>query len=233
MNSPRDTPFLLPQALTLPPVTDDPRHIGVSIPREGARRLVQGRGQYVDDITLPRLLHVVFWRSQVAHCRITRIDASTTRQMPGVVAVYDGHDLAKVCKPWVATLGHLVGIKSAPQYPLALDRACWQGEPVVAVVAETRAQAEDALQHLQVEWQDLPAVLSTETALHAHTPVIHPDLGDNLCFERQLDTGGVDEAFTRADAVFEETYVFGRHTGVTLEPRCMPTVACKPWPAAG
>ena len=220
MNSPREVPFLLPQELTLPPVTDDPRHIGVSIPREGARRLVQGRGQYVDDIVLPRLLHVVFWRSQVAHCRITRIDAGATRRMPGVVAVYDGHDLAKVCKPWVATLGHLVGIKSAPQYPLALDRACWQGEPVVAVVAETRAQAEDALQHLQVEWQDLPAVLSTETALHAHTPVIHPELGDNLCFERKLDTGGVDEAFARADAVFEETYVFGRHTGVTLEPRC-------------
>ena len=65
--------------------------------------------------------------------------------MPGVLLVADGHDLAKVCKPWVATLGHLAGMKSAPQYALAVDRACWQGEPVVAVVAETRAQAEDAL----------------------------------------------------------------------------------------
>ena len=220
MNSPRESPLLRPEGLTLPPVTDDPRHIGVSMPREGARRLVQGRGQYVDDITLPRLLHVVYWRSQVAHCRITRIDASLARQMPGVAGVFDGHDLARVCKPWVATLGHLVGIKSAPQYPLAIDRACWQGEPVVAVVAETRAQAEDALQQLQVDWDDLPAVLSTESALDPGTPVIHPALGDNLCFQRQLDTGGVDEAFARADAVFEETYVFGRHTGVTLEPRC-------------
>ena len=219
MNSPREVPFLAEPA-ALPAVTDDPRHIGVSIPREGARRLVQGRGQFVDDIELPRLLHVVFWRSQVAHCRITRIDASAARAMPGVAGVFDGHDIARVCKPWVATLAHLVGLKSAPQYPLALDRACWQGEPVVAVVAETRAQAEDALQQLQVEWEDLPAVLDTETALDAATPVIHPELGDNLCFERKLDTGGVDEAFARADAVFEETYVFGRHTGVTLEPRC-------------
>ncbi len=219
MNSPHEAPFLAEPA-TLPGVTDDPRHIGKSIPREGTRRLVQGRGQFVDDIEFPRLLHVVFWRSQVAHCRITRIDASTTRAMPGVAGVFDGHDIAKVCKPWVATLAHLVGLKSAPQYPLAIDRACWQGEPVVAVVAETRAQAEDALQQLQVEWEDLPAVLDTETALDAATPVIHPDLGDNLCFERQLDTGGVDEAFARADAVFEQTYVFGRHTGVTLEPRC-------------
>ena len=134
MNSPREAPFLAEPA-ALSAVTDDPRHIGVSIPREGARRLVQGRGQFVDDIELPRLLHVVFWRSQVAHCRITRIDASAARAMPGVAGVFDGHDIAQVCKPWVATLAHLVGLKSAPQYPLALDRACWQGEPVVAVVA--------------------------------------------------------------------------------------------------
>jgi carbon-monoxide dehydrogenase large subunit len=66
--------------------------------------------------------------------------------MPGVVMVADGRDIATVCKPWVATLAHLAGMKSAPQYPLAIDRACWQGEPVVAVVAETREQAEDALQ---------------------------------------------------------------------------------------
>ena len=64
-------------------------------------------------------------------------------------------------------------------------------------------------------------MLDTETALDPATPLIHPELGDNLCFTRSLDTGGVDEAFARPDAVvFEETYVFGRHTGVTLEPRC-------------
>jgi carbon-monoxide dehydrogenase large subunit len=103
---------------------------------------------------------------------------------------------------------------------MAIERATWQGEPVVAVVAETRARAEDALALLEVEWDDLPAVLDTETALAPATPVIHPELGDNLCFTRSLDTGGVDEAFARPDAVvFEETYVFGRHTGVTLEPR--------------
>ena len=221
---PVEVPVVAPPATStsptrLAPLTSGQPNIGQSIPREGVRRLTQGRGQFVDDTELPRLLHVVFWRSQVAHCRITRIDASVTRQMPGVAGVFDGDNLAKICKPWVATLAHLVGLKSAPQYPLALDRACWQGEPVVAVVAETRAQAEDALQHLQVDWLDLPAVLDTETALHTSTPVIHPALGDNLCFERTLDTGGVDEAFASADAVFEETYVFGRHTGVTLEPR--------------
>ena len=116
----------------------DAKHIGQPLPRPNIERLTEGRGQYVDDIELPRMAHVVFWRSPVAHARITRIERDFARMMPGVLAVYDGADLATVCKPWVATLSHLAGIKSAPQYPMAIERACWQGEPVVAVVANTR-----------------------------------------------------------------------------------------------
>ncbi len=201
-------------------LTQDPRYIGHSPERPSSRRLVQGQGCYVDDIELPRMAHVVYWRSPVAHCRITRIQGDFARRMPGVLLVADGPMLAKICKPWVATLGHLAHMKSAPQYPLAMERAHWQGEPVVAIVAETRAQAEDALQYLQVEWELLPAVVDMETALDPSTPVIHPELGDNLCFTRSLDTGGVDEAFAQADQVVNTTFEFGRHTGVTLEPRC-------------
>ena len=201
------------------PVTEDQRYIGASVPRGGIERLTQGLGQFVDDIELPRMAHVAFWRSPVAHMRIRKIHAEAARKMPGVLLVADGHDLAKVCKPWVAVLGHLAGMKSAPQYPLALERACWQGEPVVAVVAETRALAEDALQHITVDWDELPAATDMETALDAQTPLIHPELGDNLCFTRSLDVGDVDQAFAQADAVAEATFEFGRHTGVTLEPR--------------
>ncbi|MEO8938138.1 MAG: xanthine dehydrogenase family protein molybdopterin-binding subunit [Burkholderiaceae bacterium] len=201
-------------------VTDDPRYIGVSVSRPGARRLVEGQGTYVDDIHLPRMAHVVYWRSPIAHCRITGIIRDAAKAMPGVLAVVDGAEVATICKPWVATLGHLAGMKSAPQHPLAIDRACWQGEPVVAIVAETRVQAEDALQHLEVEWEALPALIDMEAALDPATPPIHPELGDNLCFTRTLDTGGVDEAFASADMVAEATFHFGRHTGVTLEPRC-------------
>ena len=209
-----------PQAAPLAAPLHKASHIGKSIPRPNIERLAEGRGQYIDDLELPRMAHVVFWRSPVAHCRITHIERDYARMMPGVLAVYDGKDLAAICKPWVATLTHLAGIKSAPQYPMALDRACWQGEPVVAVVAKTRAEAEDALQYVQVTWEDLPAAVDMKTALHHSTPVIHPELGDNLCFTRSLDTGGVDEAFERADVVAEATFDFGRHTGVTLEPRC-------------
>ena len=202
------------------PLTDDARYIGHSVPRAGARRLVEGRGQYLDDIKLPRLAHVVYWRCPVAHAKIIRIQREYAIMMPGVVAVVDGQQIAAICKPWVATLSHLAGMKSAPQYPLAIDRACWQGEAVVAVVAETRAQAEDALQYLHVEWEALPAVTDMHTALDATTPVIHPELGDNLCFTRDLDTGGVDDAFAAAAVIAETTFDFGRHTGVTLESRC-------------
>ncbi len=218
MNAPERVPLGMPPELHS--VTDDPRYIGASVSRPGARRLVEGRGTYVDDIKLPRMAHVVYWRSPVAHCRIVAIHRAAAAAMPGVIAIVDGAEVATICKPWVATLSHLAGMKSAPQHALAIDRACWQGEPVVAVVAETRVQAEDALQHLQVDWQDLPAVTDMHTALDAATPLIHPELGDNLCFTRSLDTGGVDAAFEAADVVCEATFDFGRHTGVTLEPRC-------------
>ena len=215
MNKPTDL-----QGLVLDPITGDQRYIGHSEPRHSARRLLQGQGTYIDDLQFPRMGHVVYWRSPVAHMKIGQIHTDRARKMPGVIAIVDGVQMATICKPWVATLGHLAGMKSAPEYALAVDRACWQGEPVVAVVAETRAKAEDALAHVEVEWEELPAVVSMETALDKTTPVIHPELGDNLCFTRTLDVGKVDEVFKTADVTAEATFGFGRHTGVTLETRC-------------
>jgi len=198
-------------SLTAPAAKANTGYIGQSVPRPNAKRLLQGRGAYVDDLRLPRLAHVVFFRSPHAHARIKRLDFTIARGMPGVIAVVDGGAVAAYCKPWVAVLGHLKGIKSAPQHAIAIERACWQGEAVAAVVAETRAQAEDAAEHIEAEWEALPAVVAMEDAL-AGTHVIHPDLGDNICFARELDTGGIDETFANADLVVEETYEFGRHT---------------------
>ena len=193
--------------------------IGASVVRPNARRHLEGRGTYVDDLSLPRLSHVVYLRSPWAHADIGAIDATQARTMPGVIAVVDGREIASLCTPWTATLAHLVGMKSAPQYPLAIDRCYWQGEPVLAVVAETRHQAEDALQTITVEWHELPAVSSMEAAADPATPPIHPSLGDNLCFHKEIDTGQVDAAFAGAHLVVEETFRFGRHTGVPMETR--------------
>jgi aerobic carbon-monoxide dehydrogenase large subunit len=196
-------------------------YIGRSVPRPNLARLTQGRGQYVTDVVLPRMAHVAFVRSPHAHARIKDIEAAEAKNAPGVVAVVTGAELAKVITPWVGVLTHLKGIKSAPQHAIAVDRACWQGEAVCAVVARSRAQAEDACALVEVDYEPLPSVTDPETALDPKTPVIHPELGDNLTFERVLNVGEPDKGFAEADAVVETTFMFGRHTGVTNEPRAI------------
>src|ERR1700686_596736 len=196
-------------------------YIGRSVPRPNLARLTQGRGQYVSDVTLPRMAHVAFVRSPPAHARIRTIATAEAKKAPGVIAVVTGAELAKVITPWVGVLTHLKGIKSAPQHAIAVERACWQGEAVCAVVAKSRAEAEDACALVAIDYEVLAAVTDAETALDAKTPVIHPELGDNLTFERVLNAGDPDKGFADADAIVETTFVFGRHTGVTNEARAI------------
>ncbi len=203
----------------LSPLDRPNSYIGRALPRPNLRRLLEGRGCYVSDLALPRMLHVAFLRSPHAHARIVAIDHTAARGMPGVVAVFTGPDLAAVCAPWIGVLTHLKGLKSAPQYPLAVDCARWQGEAVAAVAARSRAEAEDAAEQIQVDYVPLPPVTEPETALDPATPVIHPALRDNLAFTRALEAGDTAAAFAGADAVVQATFRFGRHTGVTLESR--------------
>jgi aerobic carbon-monoxide dehydrogenase large subunit len=198
----------------------DRGYIGESVPRPNAQRLLQGRGAYTDDLRFPRLAHVAFFRSPHAHAKIRKLDFSKALKAPGVIGVFDGRAVAEYCTPWVAVLAHLKGIKSPPQHAIAIERACWQGEACAAVVAESRSQAEDAVGLIEAEWEALPAVIDMDESLAGKT-VIHPELGDNICFKREHDTGGVDEAFAQADLVVEETYGFGRHTGVCTEGRAI------------
>ena len=201
-------------------VLDRPNsYIGKTVPRPNLDRLMQGRGSYVSDLVLPRMAHVVYLRSPHAHAKINRIDASAAKRMPGIIAVVTGEELADVITPWVGVLSHLKGLKSAPQRAIAIDHVCWQGEAVAAIVATSRAAAEDAAEAIVVDYEELEPVVDMRTALDPQTPVIHAALGDNLAFERHLDAGEVDKAFAESDAVVEADFVFGRHTGVTLEPR--------------
>jgi CO/xanthine dehydrogenase Mo-binding subunit len=203
-------------------VLDRPNsYIGKTVPRPNLDRLMQGRGQYVSDIELPRMTHVVFVRSPHAHAKIVKIDSAPAKAMPGVIAVVTGQEIAAIITPWVGVLSHMKGLKSAPQYAIAIDRACWQGEAVAAVVATSRALAEDAAEAVVVEYEELEAVTDMQTALDPPTPVIHTALGDNLAFERMHNAGNVDQAFADADEVLETEFIFGRHTGVTLEPRAV------------
>ncbi len=195
-------------------------YIGRTLPRSRAMRAVAGRGRYTDDITPPRTLHAAFVRSPYAHAKILNIDTAAAKAAPGVKLVMTGAELAEICTgPWVGTLKVFDNMKAEPQYPMAVDRACWHGEPVVMVVAETRAQAEDAGEMVMVEYEELPVVIRKEKAIEPGSPVIHPNLGDNIAWEKVIGTGDVEKAFAEADHVLEETFEFGRHTAVSLEPR--------------
>jgi carbon-monoxide dehydrogenase large subunit len=203
-------------------VLDRPNsYIGKLLPRPNLERLMQGRGLYVSDMVLPRMAHVVFLRSPHAHAKINGINADAAKRVPGVIAIVTGRELAAVITPWVGVLSHLKGLKSAPQHAIAIDHVCWQGEAVAAIVATSRAVAEDAAEMVSAEYQELDAVTDMRTALDPETPVIHPALGDNLAFERNLDAGTVDRGFANSDQVVEADFIFGRHTGVTLEPRAV------------
>jgi aerobic carbon-monoxide dehydrogenase large subunit len=209
----------VPSALT---ALDRPNsYIGRSVPRPNLARLAQGRGQYVSDVTLPRMLHVAFVRSPYAHAHIKSIATTAAKAATGVVAVVTGAELEHVITPWVGVLTHLKGIKSAPQHAIAVDRAYWRGEAVCAVVARTRAEAEDACELVNVDYDELTPVTDAETALDPSTPVIHASLGDNLTWERKHEAGDPDAGFKAADEVIETTFMFGRHTGVTNEPRAI------------
>ena len=194
-------------------------YIGRSVPRPNLSRLLKGRGSYADDVKLPRMVHVAFLRSPLAHADIVKIETDKASSATGVIAVYNGEDLAKVCSPWVGVVTHLEGMRSPPQSLLAVDRVRWQGEPVVAVVAQTRALAEDAIELIEIKYEELPLAVDMKTALDDDTEIIHKEYENNLCWERNVNAGDVDSAFAEADVIVEEEFQFGRHTGVTLESR--------------
>ena len=193
--------------------------IGRPAPRLAARRLAHGRGRYTDDIVLPRMLHAAFVRSPHAHARILGIDGDEASRQPGVFRVVAGAELAGICEPMISVAAHRPGHKSAPQPPMARGTAFWQGQPVAAVVAESRAAAEDAADLVVVDYEPLDAVADAADALAPGATAIHPALGDNLAFAHRFDTGDVDAAFASADASVEHAFGFGRHTAVTLEAR--------------
>ncbi|WP_298240832.1 xanthine dehydrogenase family protein molybdopterin-binding subunit [uncultured Bradyrhizobium sp.] len=196
-------------------------YIGRSVPRPNAKRLLAGRGRYISDLKLPRMLHAAFLRSPHAHAKIASIKADAARAYEGVHLVATGADLAKICTPWTGTLDHFKGMNSAPQWPLPLDRVVWAGQAVVAVVAESRAIAEDALELIDVDYEDLPVVVDIDGAREAGGALVNPGSANNICFRSQLDNGAVDDAFAHAAHVVEEEFSFGRHTAVTLEPRAI------------
>jgi carbon-monoxide dehydrogenase large subunit len=193
--------------------------IGARIPRRELKRLLSGHGRYIDDIELPRMLHACFVRSPYPHAKLVSVDIAPARRAPGVAAVFTAADINPKCEPFVGVALHRPGHRSAPQRLLAAERAVWQGQPVAVVVAESRAEAEDAAELVAIEWEPLPAVGDQLQAIAPGAPVIHAELGDNLAFDFSLEKGEPGKAFAEADIVIEEELRFERQMAVTLETR--------------
>ena len=195
-------------------------YIGRSVARPDAKRLVEGQGNYVDDIQLPRMVHAAFVRSPYAHAEIISVDSRDAKALTGVVAVFTASEINAQLVPWVGTLTHLKGLLSPPQLPLADKVAYWQGEPIVMVVAQSRAIAEDACELVEIDFNPLTPLCDPAEAAKSDSLVLHKDLGSNVAWKKDVDAGDVDTAFTRDDVTLvERTFQFGRHTGVTVEAR--------------
>jgi aerobic carbon-monoxide dehydrogenase large subunit len=193
--------------------------IGVGVPRLELKRLLSGRGHYIDDIKLPRMLHACFVRSPHPHAKLVSLDTSIAKSATGIVAIFTAAEINPKCEPFVGVALHRPGHRSAPQPLMAADRAVWQGQPIAMVVAESRAEAEDASELVAAEWQPLPAVGDQLQAIAPGAPVIHTELGDNVAFDFSFETGDPAKAFAEADIVIEEELRFERQMAMTLETR--------------
>ncbi len=193
--------------------------IGASVPRDRAKRLLLGRGRYIDDIALPRMLHLALVRSPFARARIGNIETAEALALPGVVAVFTAVDLDAAASSWRAEHKLFPAMAAPEQFALARDTVRWQGEAVAAVLANSRAEAEDGAELVAVDWDELPAITDAKQALAPDAPILHDDMSSNLAFETQVTAGDVEAAFAQADHIEQETFRFHRHSGVSLEPR--------------
>ena len=192
--------------------------VGAKIKRREDPRLIRGLGQYVDDINLPNTLHVAILRSPYAHARIKSLETDAARQHPGIVAVITGAEI----KDQIGTLpvsGGNETLRVPKHYVLAIDKVCYVGEGVAAVVAEDRYIARDALDLIQAEYEPLPVVSDPEKALAPGAPVIHSEWPDNVAFRSEQKQGNLTKAFKEAHKIVKQRLVHQRLAPIAIEPR--------------
>ena len=190
--------------------------IGASIRRVEDPPLLTGQGCYVDDVKLPGILHVAIHRSTHPHARLLSIDTSEAAAMPGVECVLTGDDIGSLAlqTPMVAPGMNM------PDHPvLARGAVHAVGAPIAAVVAESRAVAEDAAASIQVTYEPLPVVTDAEAALEDGAPLAHEELGTNHCYSMKREGGDVDKAFAEADHICRLHMKSPRVVAMSMEAR--------------
>jgi len=196
--------------------------IGEPIDRLEDDRLLRGAGRFVDDIHVPDALHAVVLRSAVAHGRVRGVDAAGARSMPGVVAVYTARDVLARCSriPVIPMrLDALPQLEPFVQPVIAGIRVRYVGEPLALVVARTHAEAEDALECIEVDIEPLPPVTEGGLEVPADAPALHEAAPDNRAVELQAVRGDAESAFASAPYVRRERFRVQRHTALPMETR--------------
>jgi aerobic carbon-monoxide dehydrogenase large subunit len=196
--------------------------VGTSMKRKEDPRMITGRGRYTEDIQLPGMLHAVIVRSPEAHAAIVSIDASMARELPGVVAVFTGEELAG---DWSSGLAMAwappgVEIKTPDHWPLKHGQVKHVGDPVAVVVATTRGVALDAAEEVIVEYDPKPAVVDPEAALAEGSPLVWESFGTNRTHQWGVSGGDIEAALGEADTTVTCRFVNHRTSGAPIEPRC-------------
>ena len=179
---------------------------------------MSGRGRFVDDISLPRMVHACILRSPYAHARIVSVRGEAAAQLPGVKGVLTPGEvkaLSKPFKPGRYASGLRVPI---PEYSGAVGKVRYVGEPVAMVAADTRARAEDALEAIEVDYEALAAASTIAAAADPSAAPIYEELGSNVAWQGHVSYGDVDGAFARADRVVRDTLKIHRYSSTPLEP---------------
>jgi carbon-monoxide dehydrogenase large subunit len=199
------------------------QYFGQRIKRNEDPRLLTGQALFVDDVNLPGMLHVAFLRSPYAHARLRRVDCSRALARPGVVAAYSAQDLGDYWRkgPLLVSPPPIDGIEfhERTQPILARDKVRHQGEPLVAVVAESRYLAEDALGDIQVDYEPLPAVVGLEQALQPGAALVHDDLDSNLAAHVIQQRGDYQRASQGAALRLQRRLLYDHGAAAALENR--------------
>ena len=190
--------------------------VGQSLPRKEDRRLVQGQGVFVDDIKRHNMGYLHFVRSPYAHAKLGAIDVSEALEIKGVYGTLTGDEVALATDPFFQIAADPGG--QVRDYALAVGKVRYVGEPVVAVVAETRELARDAAELVEVEYEPLPALVDARRAQDDDAPVLHEECGGNLSYEGVWEWGDLDAAFAEADHVVKISELhFDRFNSTPLE----------------
>ncbi len=189
---------------------------GQSVPRKEDKRLTQGQGVFVDDVKRHGMGYLHFVRSPYAHAHIASIDVSKAEEIKGVYGTLTGEEVAALTDPFFQIASEPGG--QIKDYSLAVGKVRYVGEPVVAVVAETRELARDASELVEVEYEPLPALVDAREALKSDAPLLHDDAGGNLMWQGTYEWGDLDAAFAEADRVVKiEELHFHRFNSTPLE----------------